>query len=497
MFAIGIRYLCGWAMATHPTDRERPEWPPHPDRVFMALAAAHFETDGGRDEYAALKLLSSSPSSPALFASGHHPRQTVTTFVPVNDDSSPISKKGGAMVPSGSMAIGRDRQPRSFPVAVPEQDTVFLIWPDLDIDETSRTALADLCRKVSALGHSASLVQMWVEDNPPEPNLAPTDQPGAPQRLRVPWPGRMEELQDRYQAELRPNPTGWKGYAKPVRESQAPRFRRTVFSHDLIVLRRLDSRRPLGLESTLLLTEALRGAVMKSCPDPPPEWISGHEGPEGPPSQKPHLAFLPLSHVGRQHADGRLLGMALALPRNVWIAEQRRCLSPLLFDQNGLPRTIPLTLGELGVWNVALDDREDRPWTLRPEVWTSAGSLGPSDTWSTVTPIVLDRYPKDRNPAARASRVEQIIAASCDRVWSSDQSNTIKVVKVVATAAPLFVGVPHARDFPPLCSGPNGAKRFHTHALIVFSEPIIGPLLIGAGRYRGYGLCRPWREEGR
>ena len=43
MLCIGIRYLCGWAMATHPADRLRPEWPPHPDRVFMALTAAHFE----------------------------------------------------------------------------------------------------------------------------------------------------------------------------------------------------------------------------------------------------------------------------------------------------------------------------------------------------------------------------------------------------------------------------------------------------------------------
>ena len=41
MFSLGIRYLCGWAMATHPSERDRPEWPPHPDRVFMALAAAH------------------------------------------------------------------------------------------------------------------------------------------------------------------------------------------------------------------------------------------------------------------------------------------------------------------------------------------------------------------------------------------------------------------------------------------------------------------------
>jgi hypothetical protein len=55
MFVIGIRYLCGWAMATHTSDRQQAEWPPHPDRVFMALAAAHFETDGGPEEYEALR----------------------------------------------------------------------------------------------------------------------------------------------------------------------------------------------------------------------------------------------------------------------------------------------------------------------------------------------------------------------------------------------------------------------------------------------------------
>ncbi len=497
MFAIGIRYLCGWAMATHPADRERPEWPPHPDRVFMALAAAHFETDGGPDEYAALKLLSASPIAPALRASDHHNRQAVTTFVPVNDDSSPIGKKGGAIMPSGSMPLGRDRQPRSFPVAIPDEDTVFLIWPGLDVERGSRAALAGLCRKVSALGHSASLVQMWVEDDPPAPNLAPTERPGASTRLRVPWPGRLEELQDLYRAELRPNQSGWKGYAAPQTPPNVAQVRGTVFSHDLVVLRRLDTSRHLALESTLVLTEALRGAVMKACPDPPPEWISGHDGRDGPPSRNPHLACLPLAHVGHEHADGRLLGLALALPRRIRDKEQKRCLSPFLFDQFGLPRKIDLTLGKLGVWTVALDDRDDRPWALRPDVWTSTGSMGPSDTWSTVTPIVLDRYPKERNRARRASQIEEIIAHSCGRVWPDDQSNPVGVVRVVATHDPLFRGAPHARDFPPLCSGARRDKRFHTHAVIVFSEPIFGPVLIGAGRYRGYGLCRPWREEGR
>jgi CRISPR-associated protein Csb2 len=160
MLAIGVRYLCGWAMASHPAERERAEWPPHPDRVFMALTAAHFETQGGEDEYAALRLLSSSSVGPSLYASGYHQRQSVTAFVPVNDDSSPIGKKGGAIVPVGSLPVGRDRQPRCFPVAIPEEDTMFLIWHDLKMDGRASAALSALCQKVSAVGHSASLA--WI-----------------------------------------------------------------------------------------------------------------------------------------------------------------------------------------------------------------------------------------------------------------------------------------------------------------------------------------------
>ena len=113
MFAIGIRYLNGWTMAAHPADREVAEWPPHPDRVFMALAAAHFESDCDGEERAALEWLEQQ-GPPGIVASTACARRTMTTFVPVNDSASPI-KKDKALMPAGSLAIGRDRQPRQFP----------------------------------------------------------------------------------------------------------------------------------------------------------------------------------------------------------------------------------------------------------------------------------------------------------------------------------------------------------------------------------------------
>jgi CRISPR-associated protein Csb2 len=483
MFCIGIRYLCGWAMATHPADRQRPEWPLHPDRVFMALTAAHFDTDGPVEEYQALKRLSAL-GSPSLSVSLGHERTTVTSFVPVNDDSSPLNKKGKAIMTSGSLAVGRDRQPRSFPVAVPEHDSAFLIWPHADLPEAELRALQALCGKVTAVGHSASLVQMWVESNPPDPNVIPSDRVGARHRLRVPWSERLGQLEAAYEGQLRPGMAGWQGYDVPSAQLTPASIPGTVFAPDLIVLRRVDGR-SLGLESTLILTEAVRGAVMKACPDPLPEWISGHEGPgpNGRPSRSSHLAFLPLPHVDHEYADGRLLGVALALPIAIPVQEQQRCLSRFLFNSGGYPHRIRLAFGRVGDWDVTLDEREDRPSALRPETWS--GWSGSSSHWATVTPMVLDRYPKAEGDA------ERTIRQACERVGLPEP------VKVTASAAPFFIGAPDARGFPAFRSGPRGTRRFHTHAVLEFPEPVRGPLLIGAGRYRGYGVCRPRSQEDR
>ena len=35
--------------------------------------------------------------------------------------------------------------------------------------------------------------------------------------------------------------------------------------------------------------------------------------------------------------------------------------------------------------------------------------------------------------------------------------------------------------------------RFLTHAIIRFSQPVEGPVILGAGRFVGLGLCRPIR----
>jgi CRISPR-associated protein Csb2 len=41
----------------------------------------------------------------------------------------------------------------------------------------------------------------------------------------------------------------------------------------------------------------------------------------------------------------------------------------------------------------------------------------------------------------------------------------------------------------------DGGERRQAHAILVFEERVVGPVVIGAGRYRGYGVCRPVNAE--
>ncbi len=483
MAAIGVRFLMGWSMSTHSADRERPEWPPHPDRVFMALAAAHYETDGADSEREALLWLESQ-GAPNMWASDAAHRETMTTYVPVNDTSAlgrrPGKRPSAQQVNAGLQLLpeNRSRQPRQFPVAIPRDPTVYLVWPD-DPSTEVRAGLESLCSKMVRVGHSASLVQAWVEDNPPEPKLV-TTAGVAQHQMRVSGPGRMNHLAAQYENDRRPERSRWVAYTR-AQPDPDPAAHGGVFHDRLLVLRREDGRR-MGLESTLILSNKLRNAVVKHCPEPVPEWVSGHTA-DGRPSQEPHLAFLPLTFVGRKHADGHLLGFALAIPKRVDPAEQSRCLSPVLgFDEHGSPRRVRLYDGANFEWLLKMEDRESPPTSLRSEVWTR-----PARRWATVTPIVFDRHPKGQD---KESQAERTVEEACERIGLP------RPVDVVLSQVSLHLGVPHSRSFPAIRRKSGNGRLQHLHAVLTFAEPVAGPVILGAGRYRGYGLCRPTQWDG-
>jgi CRISPR-associated protein Csb2 len=499
MFALGVELLMGRAVINLWGSRDeykaRPEWPPHPDRVFMALVAAWGETDERErhgSEVEALEWLERL-GPPALAVPGvTSERASFRSYVPVNDSADPVSK-GKALAPMGSLPIGRNRQARQYPAVVPDHPVFHLVWRDAELPANLRPALDRICQGVTYLGHSSTPVRVGIASDydPITITLTPTDGK-APHRLRTFGPGRLKDLRERYELQLRPQPALWHGYAPPV--SERPAVAESLFDPGLIVLRQVGGR-TFALESAGMIANALRDALMSrwdaAYGTRPAEWLSGHGADDGP-SRRHRPAIIPLGFVGREHADGHLLGIGIALPAD---ADFQPADSRQLFDllaRHGEADEVAAegvgfvrlaipgpgrgdTVGQL---HLELDERppEKRAYALQPETWTR-----PASTWATVTPIVLPRFSR------RGLSTEDVIAGAC-----RDAGYPLPVAVRVGSA-PMLPGVPHVRSFirP---QRPGRPHRPLTHAVIQFGGPIRGPVLLGAGRYLGFGLCRSLAE---
>ena len=258
----------------------------------------------------------------------------------------------------------------------------------------------------------------------------------------------------------------------------------TPFDSDLFVLTKQEGP-VLGLESTAVLTAALRGFLLKEG-DGKPEWFTGHSA-SGVPSVSGHMALLPLAYVGNEHADGHVLGLAIAFPRSVSALERAECLRGRLFGRLGEDLDIELQMGTLGAWTVRREERSSPPLTLRSLTWTE-----PSAVWASVTPVVLDRHPRYEQQTERAlwrKEVALSIEQSCQRQGLPRP----ELIDVDRTS--WHRGAPRSRPGPdgmPWLPAKKGVSlRQQVHVLIQFPCEVEGPLLLGAGRFRGYGLCKP------
>ncbi|WP_419163798.1 type I-U CRISPR-associated protein Csb2 [Candidatus Palauibacter sp.] len=254
---------------------------------------------------------------------------------------------------------------------------------------------------------------------------------------------------------------------------------RSVFQSDLTILALRG--RPASLSATLRVTGALRGLLMRECPEqPPPEWFSGHTQ-DGKPTKGPHLGLTPLPFVDAERADGRIIGLAVILPRHLGPEDAGSCLEPILRDlDTGSPRKHRLFAGRWLDCEIALDTREDPPWNLNPTAWTG-GEHG-SRVWASVTPVVLNRHYNGPN---RWERAAEGVKTACEHIGLP------RPREVRLHPTPVVHGVPPADKFAQVTRKTDGGRCGHSHSLVTFDQPIRGPVVLGAGRFRGYGLCRP------
>mgnify|MGYP001187645390 CR=1 FL=1 len=501
MLVIEVEFLTGVSVAASPYCREQAEWPPHPDRVFQALVAAWGRNAPPDDkERLALEWLEQLDADDlAVFAPSQKHRDVATVYVPPNDAAT--SGRTGARAPKELDAALRvvpefrkNRQPRSFPAVLPSSKTMQVHY-QWRLDEKQirqfakhRQCLETLAREVHYLGHSHTLVRMAVLDHLPNHATSDCDLRGT--ALRVAHPGRLKHLCDQFakfqrnpiQA-FRPRPSLDQRVVAPHDNGKLPQ---TVFDGTTpTVLVDAGGFVP-ALPAFPLVAKRLRDALLGCVPkgSPVPAVLSGHDA-QRRPSTEPHMAIVPLADVGWAHSQGRLMGIAILWPRQTSPADRQIAISAL----TGFLRTESHTCGLLhfgaqGSWTLALNPDSERASCRFTRY------LGPSRRWATVLPMVLDRYPK----AKPGEELASIVAQSCVNIGLPKEAVEGLDVEVhkhaTVRAAPSAPEV--ARCLPE--DSPHRGRPL-VHLVLTFAAPVRGPLILGAGRYRGLGLCLPLYGE--
>jgi CRISPR-associated protein Csb2 len=232
------------------------------------------------------------------------------------------------------------------------------------------------------------------------------------------------------------------------------------------------------------LGRALRSALLEQHGRPGlPAALSGHDA-DGKPTKVRHLAFVALPFVGREHADGSVKGMAIVPPRDLPDAE-RELLFRLIAGWEARQADGCLTLAGEGLPPVTFK-RVDVATTdsARPTRWSA-----PSTRFVTATPIALDRNPGnlrsnvDGTAHKAAKEARETIATACEVIGLPRPSG------VNISFAPLTQGAQSSTAY----LSPSGGKtqRVRVHAEIHFEVPVRGPVLLGAARHFGLGLCLP------
>lgn len=480
-----IEYLSGVAFAAVGPESDAPDWPPQPDRVFSALVASWAARGENQEEAEALQWLEQLPP-PALRASEANQRTAPLVFVPPNDPRSDKQKHAKGVLPAL-----RSRQPRRFPAARPDDPLVRLHWENVQPMEDVLTALQDLARDTAYVGHSASLTRCWFRCADDTPVLAPGD---ADQTKRRVYGGRLRELQRSFEAGRRPSP------GAPVTPTRgASPARANVFGEHWLILDPVGGDMP-DLRACALVAKAIRDTILSGyrqvgLEHEIPEVVSGHAA-DGTPSRTPHLAVIPLPHVGFPYADGHVLGFAIVPPGTGAILDDetfRRAMKTVApFEPEHGRRVMTIRPG--AATHAGPGFQINFSPTFEPDggrrSLDPALYCGPAHTFATVTPIVLDRHLKERGDA-REDEVAAQIAGACRNIGLPEPET------IVADKHSAFEGAPSA--YPSGASPawmrwrlPQSlASRQLTHAVVRFPLPIEGPLILGAGRFLGLGLCRP------
>jgi len=474
MLRIQVSFLHGSFRAdpdgtAHTGLAELGEWPPSPSRLFAALVAA--DGTGVRSRWtdgAGLRLLEGA-AAPTITAS------STTDIVHNRMQSRFVVQGAGGLKGKGVQEyVGHTATLVRPGVRVePRSRLVTYRW-DVTASSHELDCLRLRAARVGYLGCADSPVEVCVDNVDEvgavgEDRVVYTANGEGPVVLSVPALGTLEALDHHF--------SKWQQLGPNVRRSHTPALRHLVRygtseedtptrSQPATVLwflldKRVSGRRVVSL--TGLLRSALLATYQQVVGDPP-EMLHGH-GISG----KGYLTarYLALPDVGFRHSRGQIHGVAIWLPPGVdpdVLAGTRRAAASI---QKLTGRGLNVTL--------APHDGRQRPVAASAARWT-----GPATKWSSAFPVVFER------------RVKALTLAEVSR-WCQHAGLPEPIAFRSGRGPLLHGGVDLA---PNEVNRPGRPARPYGHVEVEFASPVLGPVVLGAGRQFGLGLMAPLGAPG-
>ena len=465
MLAISVELLHGTFRGdpdgTASTGRQaRGEWPPSPARVFAALVAA----DGTRQECrvtdgAELTWLEQL-APPVIYTDADRWEQRLEPRYVVRHE-------GSASKSAHQEYVGRSGALHRSGVRVtPRDPRVVYAWNVESPGQAIVDALRLRAARVGYLGASDSPVRMCVTTRMPShvgEKRAFIPDPRGDTVINVTRRGHLDVLDRMYDE--------WRERGAAVSRQQFPalvhgvQYRppgadEPIDKGAVVAWLRLGSAVSGRRISTVtaLFKDTVLSRHQRIHGEPPPV-LHGH----GFSTKGYEIArYLALPDVGYRWSRGRIHGLALWMPPGCDAVERRKACDAAFAISRLTGRSVDVSVEPR-------DDIEDRTVAARPDRWRRA-----SRCWATAVPAIHERR--------RALDLTEV-ARWCRHAGLPEP------VAFRSARTPLVAG---AVDLAPVeVNRPGRPALPYSHIELLFEEPVEGPVVIGSGRQRGFGLCVP------
>lgn len=437
----------------------RGEWPPSPTRLFAAMIAA----DGTRSKCRAtdgseLEWFERLPPPLIQACPAPHHQPLVLRYV--------VRHKGSAVRGAHQEYVGRSGTPDRSGVRLSLRDPrVVYVWDSAAPPGSVFDGLRRRAARVGYLGTSDSPVRVRVTRRKPvsfsQENAFVPDSTGRT-IVRVPKQGDLTTFDRIYDEWFKRGADVSRSHFPALRHGvryRSPATPKPVDRGRVVACLRLST--PLSgrriSRVTVLFKEAILSQHQRIFGEPPPV-LHGHGFTE---KGYEIARYLALPDVGYRWSLGRIHGLALWMPPECDSAEIQRARAAAV--------AIRRLIG-MGV-DVSVRPREDnaRTFAINPRRWQRESS-----TWVTAFPAIHER--------------RRVLDLSEIKRWCR-HAGLPEPVAFRSSRTPL---VPGAIDLAPVeVNRPRRPPLPYSHVAIKFATPVKGPVVVGSGRQRGFGLCVP------